>query len=632
MAKSLIVQTLARVRSDGELEELTFTEGVNVIVGDKNTGKTVWMRMLDFVLGDTGRVEDTFDEELVIKYSSITASVKVGEELFELTRFLSEPGTLTKVFINGEPMPVAEFSSFILSKLGIPILHFPLGSPYAERSWPELSWKTLSRHLYRREEFWQELADKQPEFQQHVCLLQFLGIAPKLFPAEYETLVQKRRSKLKLEARKEQFLDTLEQIAKEIADSADLTVAPTYPSIDEAIANLHTRISNLSDDREKVLSNLRNDVGNVTDVNDGLDQLSNRWAEAQEKRDGILPNIQKAKARVSELDDYRQTILHEIERLNRAVAAGSILGDIEVTRCPVCDQTVRVPEDAIESSCYLCHREVRTGSESEAQARIDFELSQLTEEARELESLIKTIRIEIVSSESELRDLNRQIAELTTLLKPARKASAAILPPELLIIDRKIGSIEERIAGLGRIRKALETRDDLSHRIDLLEQELRELDREILAIAQDISFESANDEMEEGMNTYLNSLNAEANIRWTEPRVTVKLSERASKFLVNDASWKIKLGATMKAYFLLAYHFALMGLSCQDDKNYPGFLMLDFPLNFEDKTSVADKENYLIEPFNQLFSTLECSAQVIVAGRSFEGLRANRIELTEIWS
>lgn len=66
--------------------------------------------------------------------------------------------------------------------------------------------------------------------------------------------------------------------------------------------------------------------------------------------------------------------------------------------------------------------------------------------------------------------------------------------------------------------------------------------------------------------------------------------------------------------------------------NYPGFLLLDFPAELEDADSVADKENFVIEPFVELLAQegME-STQIIAGGSSFENLKgANRIEFKKI--
>jgi hypothetical protein len=55
--------------------------------------------------------------------------------------------------------------------------------------------------------------------------------------------------------------------------------------------------------------------------------------------------------------------------------------------------------------------------------------------------------------------------------------------------------------------------------------------------------------------------------------------------------------------------------------NYPGLVIIDFPLELVDGASIADKENYLVEPFIELCARKGMEAtQFIAAGRAFENL------------
>ena len=86
-------------------------------------------------------------------------------------------------------------------------------------------------------------------------------------------------------------------------------------------------------------------------------------------------------------------------------------------------------------------------------------------------------------------------------------------------------------------------------------------------------------------------------------------------------------------YFLLAYHYGLMSLTSVPECRYPGFVMLDFPAEMIDGSSVADKENFVLEPFIRLLNQDGMEGmQLIAAGSAFEGIEeVNRIELREIW-
>jgi hypothetical protein len=71
-----------------------------------------------------------------------------------------------------------------MRKLGIPLLNFPKGNPMSGQTWPELSFRMLLRHIYRQQRFWIGITDQQPEGEQQACVLQFLGLAERLFTEE----------------------------------------------------------------------------------------------------------------------------------------------------------------------------------------------------------------------------------------------------------------------------------------------------------------------------------------------------------------------------------------------------------------------------------------------------------------
>ncbi len=86
-------------------------------------------------------------------------------------------------------------------------------------------------------------------------------------------------------------------------------------------------------------------------------------------------------------------------------------------------------------------------------------------------------------------------------------------------------------------------------------------------------------------------------------------------------------------YFVIAYQYSLLALGNRSGRHFPGLLLLDFPAQLEDGTSVADKENFVLEPFLKLCGQLgENCGQVIAMGSAFQNLPvATRTELTNVW-
>src|SRR5580704_11116705 len=161
-AKSIVIAEVVRRGADVKEDRLQFRSGVNVLVGDPNTGKTKWMETIDFLLGDSITAEQRETDDIYMKFDSANLTAHIGGDKFEIERKWKEKGALTKVFVNGEALNLEDYHSLLLKQLGISPFHYPQGSPYGPRSWPELGWRSLMRHVYRRQRMWTDLADKQP--------------------------------------------------------------------------------------------------------------------------------------------------------------------------------------------------------------------------------------------------------------------------------------------------------------------------------------------------------------------------------------------------------------------------------------------------------------------------------------
>ena len=251
----LCVSRLERHFSTGNVENLTFEQGVNLLVGRANTGKTKWLQTLDFLLGDTG--ENPFDGAdetgLAKKYDAAAARLMIGEDEVRIERRWREPGAKTKVFVDGEGMSAHDFQQWLMKQLGIPLLSFPKGNPMSGQTWPELSFRMLLRHIYRQQRFWGGIADQQPDGEQHACLLQFFGLAERIYTDEYGQLVGLKMEAEKLKARREQYSQTLEELSRDVLGEPGLTVSVTSATIKAAQDRLSRETEELRKRRHEIL-------------------------------------------------------------------------------------------------------------------------------------------------------------------------------------------------------------------------------------------------------------------------------------------------------------------------------------------------------------------------------------------
>jgi hypothetical protein len=642
--KTLTIKNIRRLPSFGVEDELTFELGVNVIVGQPNTGKSRWMRMIDYAFGDPGQPAETFGEDLAEKYEAVQLEIEIGNEEYLIERRWKEEGSKGKVFVNDEVMLAKDFQHFLLEQLDIPILRFPKGNPFEERTWPELSWRILFRHIYRQQRFWNELADKQPDSEQFACLVQFLGIAETIFSADYELLVAKRKELDKLKAQKDQFLSILAEISKELISEQEVGVTPTKESLNKAVVRLQDEVKQLRAERAIVLEGLLEDtVSQQNKISPSRERSANqveRWGDELNElillRENTGALATKARERLNQVRSYKNTLVSESSKMNRTQSAVLVFADLKVTHCPVCDQTVKRTNEQTDQ-CYLCHQpwpnQATDENRKRGGQRINFELEQLQAETQEVDELIQAISKDLDDHRLELRQVEEKISIINSNLQSARQTAAYLISPRIAELDAQVGRVEERIRQLERINASLDIQDELSKTIDATTEEISRLQALVRESNKQIDFEQAGDVLAQGMNSYLNALTAINAELWTQQPIYVDLDERSFKITVGRKKWASQLGGTLTLYFLIAYHYALFELSSNEEFNYPGLLLLDFPATLEDGVTVTDKENYILKPFVDKVREKEMSkTQVIAAGNAFEGLEgANRIKLEQIW-
>lgn len=629
----LSVRGLRRRLSTGDTEYLQFEPGVNLLVGRPNTGKTKWLQTLDYLLGgDTADnpFESTEEEGLSEKYDTAGVDLLIGEEYIRVERRWRELGAKGKVFVGGEGIAARDFQHFLMGKLGIPLLNFPKGNPFSGQTWPDLSFRMLLRHIYRRQLLWGNIADNQPEGEQHACLLQFLGIAERLFTEEYGQLVKLKMEVERLKARREEHGQTLSELARDLLSEPGLSVGANITTVHNAAARLVHEIEELRQRRAALIAGARDQVVSPKHLG--------RVERLSEERAKILVTLEelrhKAKANSERLDQvrsYRGEITNELDRMTRAEEAGTVLADLKITHCPACDQSIS-DMAANPDYCFLCHQMLPDDPvvEGLGAVRLRFERERLTGEFKETDELLDLLQRDARRLAADITANEERLRMLENELTPARQAVAALIQEEVSAIDMELGELNERQRQLGRISAALGVGQQLTDRISALEREIEPLQLHFDEAVRATDFEAAASQLEDGINAYLNAINVLRPGVWRHSPVAVDVSRLSFTIRVGARRWHAALGGTDSLYFLMAYHYGLLTLSDKPNCHYPGLSIIDVPGEFSGE-AVEDKENFIVQPFIELLSREEYrGAQLIITGVSFTGLDAHRLRLTHV--
>ena len=622
-AKKMHIIRANRYPEQDAFDTLELDKGVNVIVGELNAGKTKWLQMIDFVLGDDGKPEEAFDQKLTEKYDGLKLTVIIDDEEFNIGRNWKQVGVKSKIYVNDQGMSSKQFSEFILGKLEIPIIHVPSGNPYANRTWPELSWRELFRHMYKQERFWSDFAQKQVEVVRSACILHFLSAATSLYPREYGDLVAKKRERDQLEAQKNVFARVLQEVAVEVVRQPEMTVAVTPDSIIESCNRLTARLREIDVDKATILENYDRQA---TFDTPGFDTAKKNLESLHEELSKIENERNETSRRHSELIEYAKTLEAELVRFEKVKAGATAFADLKVTHCPACDQAIP-NQTPILGRCNVCGQMQPTIKDTAAGSRrIEFEEQQVTEELNELHRLIKDLDRELQAFQIQISEIVQRIQGAKRAINSAGDLSVRAIPPELALLDQEAGCIIAQLQQLERMERSLGIRQEINTKISALEEEIEALDAEIKRLTPTINFEGLGDLLSDRMNTYLNLVNTDKLSRWKTGRVSIRLRKDSFDVFLDNDRWTIKAGGTANYIIQIAYHYALLSLSKDDKYNYPGFLIMDFPPHFSKSEDLRDSENYLLKPFVDLCAKKEMAgAQVIIAGRAFDNLEGAKI-------
>jgi len=632
----LSIARLERRLATGNPDELVFKPGVNVLVGPPNTGKTKWLQTLDFLLGDPGEnpFEGAEETGLADKYDSAAAELIIGDERVWIERRWREAGAKTKIFVDDKGMTARDFQQWLMAKLGIPLLHFPKGNPMSGQTWPELSFRMLLRHIYRQQRFWSDIADKQPEGEQHASILQFLGLAEHIFSDDYGQLIKLKMRSERLRARRDQYGQTLEELGRDIVSEPGLTVGVNTATIQAAETRLSEQIEDLRSRRTDLLSGAR-DRAVPAQQRSHISQLAEKRAATLVALEELRHKAKASADRTNGVRQYRTEIADELERMTRAEDAGSVLADLKITHCPACDQPVSQAINVAADECFLCHQRVSDEplAEELGAVRLRFERDRLNGELKEANSLLEVLEREASRITNDIATAQEDLKRFENELAPARQAVSALVQDEVSAIDMALGEANERQRQIGRISAALQLGAQLTNDIAAIEREIEPLQERVDEAARATDFDAATAQLEDGINAYLTAINELRPGAWRHSPVVIAASRSSFTIRVGARGWHAVLGGTDTLYFLMAYHYGLLSLSDKTGRHFPGLSIIDVPGEFSGE-AVEDKENFIVQPFIELLRRDEYKgAQLLITGASFLGLQgAHRLELRHVFT
>lgn len=540
------IQSLAFHGAKKQPAIIRFQDGLNVIYGASDTGKSFIVEALDFMLGAKGPLKDI---PQAVGYDQILLALKLSNSnVFTARRSMDGgafeifEGTFSDVLPSTEGRILSEFhssrdidnlSSFLLGEVGLLDKKIKKN---AKNETQNLSFRNLARLCIVNEE---EIIQRRSPLSDgnytadttntSVFRLLLTGIDDTALIASKLKSPEEQKFEAQLELLEQLIEETERRIKKISGSKEDLT--SQEERLAAAMEARSIQLSVTEDYYRGVSSDLRN--------------LMKRREENRNRYTEVVTLLERFKL-------LREHYHSDIERLMSIREAGSIITTIDADSCPVCGADSEHHKNGV-----TCENDV-----VRITAAATSEIEKIERRAEELSETIKAL----INEKGRLEDV---LPKIESDLKEKNTELQTVIAPDL----RKLRSTYKELADKGgNIREALGLFDSLN---DLLNRKSR-IETANSYILDPAQAPATN--LTDTVVSPFSELVRKTLQSWGFPGADQVHFDVQAKDLVISGKPRISYGKGLRAITQAAFSISLMEYCVSNDSSHPGFVILDSPL------------------------------------------------------
>lgn len=507
---------------------IELSNGVNIIYGPSNTGKTYIVKCIDYMFGSEREPIDISTGYQYIKIivrtqcGTITMSRKIGENKIEVSsndNNVPSGKYATKASRTNYDKTI---NSVWLSLIGINDLHLVISNENYKKQ--ILSWRTFSHMFMLTEtkiisEYSAILSGRDTSNTAVIASLIFL-LSGQDF-AETETkdtkeIKEAKKNAVKAYINKELFRlsERNQELLAQLKENPNIDIAVEIEKIMAEISTNEKRINSSIEENQKILAQLYEKNENLSECN----VLLNRYDELTTQYDA------------------------DLKRLNFIVDGEANLNASFLTHCPFCDGEVVVKKN----QNYI------------DAAKSDYKKIKL--QARDLESASKELRSEKLSLEQEIGTLMAKKKSIEELIEKELK-------PQVFNLKEKLSAYKDAI----ECQKEIDILKKLSEQktADMIENDTDEESELKFKVKEHLDYSFIN-ELSNGIKSFLENCNYD--------NLLSVIFDKADMDIVINGKKKSSNGKGYNAYFNSVVAIVLSRYMESKAKYSPDFLVLDSPI------------------------------------------------------
>ena len=548
---------------------IELSNGVNIIYGPSNTGKTYIVKCIDYMFGSEREPIDISTGYQYIKIivrtqcGTITMSRKIGENKIEVSsndNNVPSGKYATKASRTNYDKTI---NSVWLSLIGINDLHLVISNENYKKQ--ILSWRTFSHMFMLTEtkiisEYSAILSGRDTSNTAVIASLIFL-LSGQDF-AETETkdtkeIKEAKKNAVKAYINKELFRlsERNQELLAQLKENPNIDIAVEIEKIMAEISTNEKRINSSIEENQKILAQLYEKNENLSECN----VLLNRYDELTTQYDA------------------------DLKRLNFIVDGEANLNTSFSTHCPFCDGEVVVKKN----QNYI------------DAAKSDYKKIKL--QAKDLESASKELRSEKLSLEQEIGTLMAKKKSIEELIEKELK-------PQVFNLKEKLSTYKDAI----ECQKEIDILKKLSEQktADMIENDTDEESELKFKVKEHLDYSFIN-ELSNGIKSFLENCNYD--------NLLSVIFDKADMDIVINGKKKSSNGKGYNAYFNSVVAIVLSRYMESKAKYSPDFLVLDSPiLSLKEKETKKPSETMRNTLFENIVNNQKGIQTIVIENEILE--------------
>ncbi|AZJ21767.1 hypothetical protein CT694_19820 [Bacillus wiedmannii bv. thuringiensis] len=574
----LIIEKLVLVGKEKQYT-VNFDEGINIIYGDSDTGKSSILNLIDYLLG--AKKIYLYDEiEQHGRYGLLQVNLNGKAYTFKRDIFDTKSNIevyptviedMDKVFPEeyapnyGTEGPSGYFSDFLLSSLNIPIIKVKQSPSKENSEMVRLSFRDIFKFCYFDQD---EIGNRHILNQQNYALFSKNKETFKFLHNVLDTQITELQNGISEKVKEKKDLNAKYQIISSFLRETKLLT-------EEALQEEKTKLLESKLLLDKAIKNITKEMR----VDNG---------EREALRD-IVVNLEQELHQLVEEKTYKEAQLNQNIRLRKdynndinklqlslKIKDSLYLKNTQNVECPLCNNfidEIELKEEFIETNEELLKREINS----------------IRNRLKGLNNINEDLREEIYFLEEKIEKLKRDLQQASKMLDISSKEFVSPFIKQRDIYISELSSVNERLNKIEYFLKIRNQLKELNEKEELLREQIRKLNEKLDKLKENMpSIESVLDKI---------SLYIKEFLEFIPIRNAYGIGISDKKFLpvVRGREYSDLTSGGLRTLTSIGYIVSLLKNSLLTDTHYPSLIMLDTVGKYLGKTKKDEKDTNVNE-------------------------------------